>query len=245
MKRTLLISALAATGQLCAQTITEYRFWINDDPATLATASLAPATAVQLNATLDLPELTRDFNTITVQFKDDNGEYSVPQTTLYSKNSGALNGYEYWIDDGIANATGGTLGPDNEVDLIADLPTGTTSGAHTVTIRFSTVNGSWTVPLTRPFDFFTTVEELPGLSDVLLFPNPVTDQLGLRLSSDASRTLNLQVLDIQGALVRDLSTWSVSGTSYRNWAIGDLPDGTYVLRVSGDNGSWSTRFVKK
>ena len=57
--------------------------------------------------------------------------------------------------------------------------------------------------------------------------------------------MNLQVLDVQGALVRDLSNWNVSGTTYRNWAIGDLPNGTYVLRVSVDNESWSTPFVKQ
>ncbi len=245
MKRILLIAALTATGQLRAQTITEYRYWINDDPATLTTASIGPASVVQLNATLVLPSLTKDFNTITVQFKDSNGDYSVPQTTLFTKNSGAVNGYEYWIDDAIASSTSASIGPNNVVDLIADLPTGTTSGTHLFTIRFSSVNGTWTVPLTTQFDSFTSIDELPGISELLLFPNPVTEELGLRLSVDAARTLNLQVLDISGAVLRDLSTWSVSGTTSRNWDISDLASGSYLLRVSDGNGSWSTRFVKQ
>ena len=86
---------------------------------------------------------------------------------------------------------------------------------------------------------------MPGITDLLLFPNPVTDELGLRLSTDAARTLNLHVLDISGAVVRDLSTWSVNGTTYRNWDISDLASGSYLLRMSDGTGTWSTRFVKQ
>lgn len=193
MKPILFFAALVVTGHLRSQTLTEYRYWVNDDPTTLATASITPASEVLLNATLDLPTLTRNFNTITFQFKDSNGDYSAPQTTWFTRNSGALNGYAYWIDDAISSPSSGNLGPNNSVDLIADLPTGTTTGTHFFTIRFSSVNGTWTVPLTTQFEFFTSVAELPGLSDLLLFPNPVTDELGLRLNADASRTLHLQV----------------------------------------------------
>ncbi|MEZ4739210.1 MAG: T9SS type A sorting domain-containing protein [Flavobacteriales bacterium] len=244
MRHFILLAALTASGFLRAQTITEYRYWINDDQATLATASIGPAAAVQLNAILALPALTKDFNTITIQFKDSNGEYSAPQTAWFTKNSGAVNGYQYWIDDAIGNSTSGTIGPNNTVNLIADLPTGTTGGTHFFTIRFSSANGGWSVPLTTQFDFFNSVEELTGVNDLLLFPNPVTNELGLRLNAAEASTLKLQILDVSGAIVRDLSTWSVVGTTYRNWDISDLASGTYLLRMSDGGGSWSTRFVK-
>src|SRR5436190_9641981 len=179
MKRLLLIAAFAAAGRLCAQDLTEYRWWVNDDPATLVNTPIAATADVQVSTALDLPALTRDYNTITVQFKDSDGRYSVPFTTWYSKGTGAVNGYEYWIDDAITSSSTGAIGPNTVVDLIADLPTGTTNGAHVFTIRFSSVNGTWTVPLTTEFSFFNRVDELPGISDLLLFPNPVTDELGL------------------------------------------------------------------
>ena len=54
--------------------------------------------------------------------------------------------------------------PNTVVDLIADLPTATTSGTHFFTIRFSSVNGIWSAPLTTQFDYFTSIDELPGIS---------------------------------------------------------------------------------
>ena len=225
-------------------TVTAYRYWLNDDPATLTTAAIGPAATVNLNTTLALASLDNDYNTITIQFQESDGTYGVPHTSAFVKNSGPVNGYEYWIDDAIASSTSGTIGPNNVVDLIADLPTSLPWGDHVFTIRFSSTNGGWSVPLSTEFYFFTGTDELPGISDLLLFPNPVTDELGLRLSTDAARTLNLQVLDISGAQVRDLSKWSVSGTAYRNWDITDLASGSYLLRMSDESGTWTTRFVK-
>lgn len=39
-------------------------------------------------------------------------------------------------------------------------------------------------------------------------------------------------MDISGAVVRDLSSWSVSGAASRNWDIRELASGSSVLRVS-------------
>ena len=130
------------------------------------------------------------------------------------------------------------------MDLIADLPTGVPAGTHFFTIRFSGTNGTWSVPLTTSFDSFVSIAELPGISDLVLFPNPVTNELGVRLSTDDASTLNLQVLDVSGAVVRDLSTWSVSGTTYRNWDISDLASGSYLLQMSDGTGVRNLPFVK-
>ncbi len=244
MKHLLILAALMATGQLYAQTITIYRWWINDDIATLTTASIAPATEANLIATLDLPPLTKDHNTITLQFKDNNDEWSVPRTTWFTKRTGAVNGYEYWINDAITNATTGAIGPNTIVDLIDDLPTGLPGGTHTFTIRFSGASGTWSVPLTTSFSSTVGLDELPGISDLLLFPNPVNDALGLRLNAAGSKQLYLQLLDAQGRVIRDLPTWITTGSGYRNWDISDLSAGSYLLRISDGNGATSMRFVK-
>jgi hypothetical protein len=242
----LLITALVIlSGQLNAQSVTGYRYWVNDDPATLANATVAPGASIQLNDLLDLPSLGRNYNLMTIQFVDDNGAYSVPYTQFFVKNTGQVNGYEYWIDDAIEQRTTLSAGPASVLDLITELPTGISAGMHTVTIRFSSANGTWTVPLVASFDYYVGIEELPGITELTLFPNPVSDGLGLRLTAEAARTLNVQVLDPNGRLVRDLSTWSVSGTSYRSWDISDLAEGGYLLRMSDGNGAWTTRFVKQ
>jgi len=224
--------------------ITGYRFWVNDNTGSIITGSIGPDMEVNLNNLIDPGTLPKDFNFVTIQFRDADGEWSVPTTSTFVKNTGEVNGYEYWIDDAIADRTTAGIGPNGVVDLIADLPAPTTWGDHFLTIRFSSTNGTWSVPLNTVFHFFTSIEELPGISDLLLFPNPMSNELGLRLSTDASRTLNLQVLDVSGAMVRDLSTWNVSGTTYRNWDISDLASGSYLLQISDEDRTSSIRFVK-
>lgn len=224
--------------------IVGYRYWVNDDIGSLITGTVGPAQVADLNSLIDPGTLTKAFNTVTIQFTDADGSYTVPRTQYFTANSGLVNGYQYWIDDDIANSQNGSLGPADVVDLIADLPVNTTNGIHVFTIRFSGVNGSWSVPLSTEFSFTTAVEELPGVTDLLLFPNPVTDQLGLRLTTDKARTLSLQVLDLSGSVVADLSTWSVGSTAHRSWDVSALASGSYLLRITGEHGAWTTRFVK-
>ncbi|MCC7501385.1 MAG: T9SS type A sorting domain-containing protein [Flavobacteriales bacterium] len=224
--------------------VTGYRFWVNDNISNATTGSIGPNMEVNLNSLIDPGALLNDFNTVTIQFADADGEWSVPMTSTFVKNTGEVNGYAYWIDDDITNSTTSAIGPGGVVDLIADLPTGVPAGTHFFTIRFSGTNGTWSVPLTSSFDSFVSIAELPGISDLLLFPNPATDQLGLRLNTDHERTLNLQVLDISGAVVRDLSSWSVTGATYHNWDISDLASGSYLLRMSDGTGARNIPFVK-
>lgn len=245
MKYALLPGTLLIAMAAHAQSITEYRWWINDDVSTITTAAIAPSAELTLATNLDLPALTKDYNTVTVQFKDSDGRYGVPYTMLYSRGTGAVSGYEWWIDDDIAGRTSGAIGPDDVVDLVADLPTGTMSGDHLFTIRFRSVNGTWSVPLTTVFSFFTEVEELPGINDLLLFPNPVTDRLTLRLSSVESRPLRLSMLDVTGRVVREERNWAPIGTATRSWDLAELKPGTYGLRIEDGHRSTTLRFVKR
>ena len=120
MKHALLSGALVIAMAAHAQSITEYRWWTNDDVTTITTAATAPSAELTLVANLDLPALTKDYNTVTIQFKDSDGRYGAPYTMLYSRGTGAVSGYEWWIDDDVANGSSGTIGPDDVVDLVAD-----------------------------------------------------------------------------------------------------------------------------
>lgn len=224
--------------------ITGYRFWVNDNVANITTGSIGPNMVVNLNSLIDPGTLPKDYNTITIQFNEADGEWSAPLTSVFVKNAGEVNGYEYWIDDNIADSYTSSIGPAGVVDLIADLPTGVPAGTHFFTIRFSSTNGTWSVPLTTQFESFVGIDELPGISELLLFPNPVTDALGVRLNTTEARQLDLQLLDAQGRVVRSLSSWSVDGSAYRNWDISDLASGSYLLRISDGSGVANLPFVK-
>jgi Secretion system C-terminal sorting domain len=225
--------------------VSGYRYWVNDDVSTLVTASVTAGNEVVANTALTLPTLATDFNTITVQFRDDIDEWSVPYTTVFTKGTGAVNGYEYWIDDAIASSTSGSIGPSNTVDLIADLPTGTTSGTHLFTIRFSSANGTWTVPLTSEFSFFTTIPELPGVSEALLFPNPTNGQLTVRLTSASAMELRVAIVDATGRVVRTDERWDLSGTGNFSWELDELAPGPYAVRVCRGKEQHMLRFMKR
>lgn len=225
-------------------TVDGFRYWLNDDPATVTTGTLAATGTVDLNSALAMSGLARHYNLVTIQFRESDGLYSVPITQAFVRGTGEVNGYEYWIDDAVADRMTNSIGPASVADLIADLPVPTTEGDHVFTIRFSSVNGTWSVPLSGTFSYTVGIEELPGLSDLLLFPNPANDQLGLRLTSDASRVLRLDVLDMAGHQVLALDRWAVQGQGWHNWDISGLARGTYLLRLRDGQGSRNIRFVK-
>ncbi|HRH38050.1 MAG TPA: hypothetical protein PK760_06880, partial [Flavobacteriales bacterium] len=158
MKRLLLLPALLAMFQLQAQQIEGYRYWINDDPTAVTVAGIGPNVQVDLMSNLVLPTLTKDFNTITIQFKDTNDVYSVPVSSIFSRNTGDVTGYEYWIDDAIASRVSGTITAGTTVNLTSDLPLCLTAGTHLFTIRFSGVSGTWSVPITRQFTAAASVD---------------------------------------------------------------------------------------
>lgn len=225
--------------------ITGYRYWFNDEPATLVTASVTPSATVNLNGVLSTIPSDSHYNRVTVQFVDADGEYSTPITHTYVHGIGPVSGYEYWIDDDIAGRTAGTVVPADLVDLIADLPTNTIPGNHLFTIRFMGDPDGWSVPLTTAYSFYTAIAELPGLTDVTVFPNPAAESIGLRMSSTTSRTLTVSVLDARGALVKQFPAWNVTGTEQRTWDISGLSAGSYFLQVSEEGRSWNSPFVKR
>lgn len=228
-----------------AHVITGYRYWLNDDASNVTTGSIGPNLEVTLNNLIDPGTLNNEYNTVTIQFNDADGEWSAPLTSMFVKNTGEVNAYEYWIDDAIANSTTNAIGPNGVVDLIADLPTGVPAGTHFFTIRFRGTNGTWSVPLTTQFTSTVGIEELPGISELVLFPNPVNDALSVRVNTSEAQQLDLLLLDAQGRVVRSLPAWAVNGSAHRNWDISALASGSYLLRITDEDRIWSTRFVKQ
>lgn len=168
MKRLLLLPALLAMFQLQAQQIEEYRYWINDDPTGVTVSGIGPNVQVNLLSDLVLPALTKDYNTITIQFKDTNDVYSVPVSRIFTRNTGAVSGYEYWIDDDIANRVAGTLTAGTAVNLGSNIPLCLTAGTHVFAIRFASMSGTWSVPVTRQFTSTASPDtDGDGLCDAL------------------------------------------------------------------------------
>lgn len=228
-----------------AQQVSAYRYWFNDDAANAITVSVPATQALHLNTAIPTGDFPAgDFNLVTIQFQDTNSTYSAPWTQAFVRGTGAVNGYEWWIDDAIADRTAGSIGPGEVLDLVTDLPTGVTDGNHTFTIRFSGMSGAWSVPLVAEFTFANDVQELPGITGLLLFPNPVTDRLSLQLHSDHGHLLELTVLDAGGHQVRTHVNWQVSGVGTNTLDLDGLAAGVYGLHIADGTHATTLRFVK-
>jgi len=225
--------------------VSALEYWFNDDPASTVTTNLTPGTAPQYAGALNTSAMPLGFHTITLRAVDSRGVRSVPYTVQFSRNGGAITGYEYWIDDAIADRMSGSIGPDGTVDLIASLPVPTTEGDHLFTIRFRDAEGGWSVPLSSTFSFVVGMDEIPGVSNYLLFPNPVVEHIALRVDADTPRTLQVDVLDATGRTVQQLGSWSVTGVTQGTWQASSLAPGRYLLRMTSGEHLMQIPFVKQ
>jgi hypothetical protein len=77
-----------------------------------------------------------------------------------------------------------------------------------------------------------------------LWPNPVNDQLNIALTGTLSGTVDVQVLDLNGRLVRSERRSLMSGRNQLQLSTADLDAGLYLLRLGNSNTTISRRFVK-
>ncbi len=87
-----------------------------------------------------------------------------------------------------------------------------------------------------------------GASALSVYPNPVVQQLGIRLPLQSSARLNVEVLDAMGRVVLNSVFEANSGVFAQQVAVDGLAKGQYMLRVLEQNAQGSvlhsTRFVR-
>ncbi len=134
-----------------AQSITEYRYWWDDDVSNTMTTTVSAAQVLNIDTDYSTATLENGHHTVTVQVKDDNGDWSVPYTSVFVQN-GNMAQYEYWFDDDIASSTVQTTSESNlqEINTAIDVSS-LSAGIHKISIRSLTNNGESTVPYTHFF----------------------------------------------------------------------------------------------
>lgn len=78
-------------------------------------------------------------------------------------------------------------------------------------------------------------------NDLVVYPNPVSDQLTVSLRTDAFQVTNMAVYDINGKLVH---TQAVNDNQIE-MSTRELASGNYFLRLSDGKNSVTTKFVKR
>jgi len=90
----------------------------------------------------------------------------------------------------------------------------------------------------------TDVSEEVGMIDAMTWPNPVSDQLNLNFRSTAKGAFVLQVVDVNGRVLRSTRAGFAYGDNRIQVSTEELPAGLYLLRMEQGGNVRSIRFVK-
>lgn len=88
------------------------------------------------------------------------------------------------------------------------------------------------------------VSEQPALTGLALWPNPVTDELNMSLSSDLSGRIPASVIDMSGRCVLATFRTLSSGSNRFTIPTEALDPGVYLLHIGNDRNALNQRFVK-
>ena len=82
-------------------------------------------------------------------------------------------------------------------------------------------------------------------NELLVFPNPSSDKIRVELVGSVGNNAKIEVIDMNGRVVKHQAVMNINQTYAADFQVGDLQGGYYLVRVSGDNGSEITPFVKQ
>ncbi|MCW5518334.1 T9SS type A sorting domain-containing protein [Aureitalea sp. L0-47] len=150
----------------------------------------------------------------------------------------------YWIDwqyIGDAAFSGPWQPPVVELDVVVP-GNGLQSNNGVYATWADTGDGS---PLDAPFQLYGT--EVLGVDDqainnaVSVFPNPAVNEINI--SSNGLNLQNAEIYNIQGRLMQTVDLSSMGTQETVN--IASYSAGVYLVKINGDNGSATKRFVKR
>ena len=142
---------IAYSNTVSAQSITEYRYWWDDDVSSMVTADVSTGETLNLDTEIATASLTRGHHRFTIQVKDDDDNWSIPYTQIIYQN-GDLVQYEYWFDDDFATSILEPTTQANLQDINASIDVSSLSpGVHKITILSLSNNSESSVPYTTYF----------------------------------------------------------------------------------------------
>lgn len=77
-----------------------------------------------------------------------------------------------------------------------------------------------------------SVNELVGLNNLKIFPNPVNDVLNVSFNAIEQDQIHLQILDINGKIIQSGIEFDGSGIFEKQINLNDLPSGIYLLEIA-------------
>lgn len=82
------------------------------------------------------------------------------------------------------------------------------------------------------------------ISSLLLFPNPVVEQLGIQYTTVMSGKAHLQIMNVQGKMILEQSFDNQVGVNHITIPVARLQSGLYFCRLLTGSKSESSKFIK-
>jgi glucose/arabinose dehydrogenase len=90
----------------------------------------------------------------------------------------------------------------------------------------------------------TGMEDRLAIEKLTIAPNPAQNELNLSLNLNASGSLNIQIFDVSGRVVKEWNEASANGMHNTLLDVSDLTNGIYNLKVTINNQAQVKKFVK-
>lgn len=93
--------------------------------------------------------------------------------------------------------------------------------------------------------FALNLDEEVKDNELLVFPNPSLDKIRVELVGNVGNHARIELIDMNGRVVKHQAVMNTNQTYAADFQVSDLQNGYYLVRVSGDNGSEITPFIKQ
>src|SRR5690606_1550936 len=142
--------------------------------------------------------------------------------------------YTHIVND---NSRSSDLGSPYYIDLLVRIPNDKAQTEFVDVIQSSSLTG-WNDKLDDVYDFAFEVSSVPVPKkiSVNVFPNPVVNDLNIRINSGFTRNIYVDLFDGLGRKYYEESISIEPGRSLYRFPIGNLNTGIYFLQGSDENG---------
>ncbi|MCB9188685.1 MAG: PKD domain-containing protein [Flavobacteriales bacterium] len=88
------------------------------------------------------------------------------------------------------------------------------------------------------------IAEIPSISSIAVFPNPVSDELQVSINSIEQQAITIQLLSVEGKVVVQ-KVISGSGQIAETFDVSNLESSYYFIKLITDTGTWTKPVVKQ
>ena len=92
-------------------------------------------------------------------------------------------------------------------------------------------------------DDFDDVLEIEHEQGIMVYPNPATSQFSVSFFGLGNGKTNIQLFNAVGQQVYSTTTVDADGYGYTSVYVGNLPSGSYLLRVLGSDRAYTTKVI--